>query len=141
MKLNTQYSKAKHELLSTKLKAYNEQQISAYQHQDFLLTYENDAGELIAGLYAFLKFGIFYIDLLWVDENYRKKKLGSQLLRQAENMARENNALYIRANSGSFQSPEFYLKNNYEQFAKFPIQTASDEQQFDYYFIKSSNKP
>ena len=36
-KLNTQYSKDRHELLTAKLKAYNEQHISAYQRQDFLL--------------------------------------------------------------------------------------------------------
>ena len=95
-----------------------------------------DGKKLIAGLYAYQDLGVFYIDLLWVDESYRYQGLGSKLLKMAEQCAAKNNALYIRLNSGLFQAPEFYLKNNYEQFAKLPLVTASKKKQYDYYFVK-----
>ena len=135
-KFDSIYSTEKHDALHEKLKAYNEKQIQTYQSKDFLLTYEDSNKKLIAGLYAYLKLGMFYIDILWVDDAYRRQGFGKELLKQAEVMALENKALYIRVNTGSFQSPEFYLRNGYEQFAKFPIDVPDSDQHFDCYFIK-----
>lgn len=124
-----------HKLLQKKLKTYNVSKINNYQrkHTVFSCCYGK---KLLAGLYAYQDLGIFYIDLLWIDESYRHQGLGSNLLKTAEKYATKNKALYIRVNTGSFQAPRFYLKNNYEQFAKLPLVTTTKQKHYDYYFVK-----
>ncbi len=124
-----------HKHIHEKLKTYNTQEVGAYDKQKFcFVCYEND--ELVAGLYAYLSLGNFYIDLLWVDEKFRGLGIGTKLLKVAEKHAMDSGALYIRVNTGSFQSPSFYLNNAYQQFAKLPITVPNKTEEYDYYFIK-----
>ena len=123
------------ESLRDKLIAYNISQAGDCHRKEVVFAYY-DAEELIAGLYAYQSYGMFYIDILWVDEAYRHKKLGAKLLKTAEEHAAKNSALYIRVNTSSFQAPEFYLKNGYKLFAKLPLLIEGNEQYFDYYFVK-----
>ena len=125
-------------LLEKKLKAYNTSQIKNYKHKPVAFSYY-DNKKLIAGLFAYQFLGKFFIDLLWVDDSYRHQGLGTKLLKAAEKYATKNKALYTRVNSGSFQAPEFYLKNNYEQFAKLPLITTDKKTHYDYYFVKYLN--
>ncbi len=124
--------------LRNQLKAYNVSQIEDYQKKQVLFAYYKNK-KLIAGLYGYQSLGMFYIDLLWVDPNFQRQKLGSDLLNLAEKFAVKNKALYIRVNTASFQAPKFYLKNNYELFAKLPLALDSKKrkkQEYDYYFVK-----
>ena len=130
----------KHEELRDKLMQYNAGKIGSYEKKEVLFSYCDKARQMIAGLYAYQKLGMFFIDLLWVDEAYRRQKLGIQLLKKAEDYARKHQALYIRVNTGSFQAPEFYKKNGFELFAKFPLKTEGLKDQYDYYFIKWLDK-
>jgi len=125
-------------LLQKKLKTYNVGQINDYQRKRVVFSYYEDK-KLVAGLYAYHSLGRFYVDLLWVDEFYRHQGLGSKLLKIVEKYAAKNNALYVRVNTGSFQAPGFYLKNNYEQFAKLPLATTAKKKHYDYYFVKYLN--
>ena len=125
-------------LLEKKLIAYNTSQIKNYKHNPVAFSYY-DNKKLIAGLFAYQFLGKFFIDLLWVDDSYRHQGLGTKLLKAAEKYATKNKALYTRVNSGSFQAPEFYLKNNYEQFAKLPLITTDKKTHYDYYFVKYLN--
>ena len=100
------------------------------------LGYYDDTNNLIAGLYGYFFWGMFYIDLLWVDEKHRKQKLGSKLLMEVEKQAAEKKALYIRVNTATFQALDFYQKNSYEVFSKLPIKFADMVDQFDYYLVK-----
>lgn len=122
-------------LLLKKLRTYNVSKINRYPKKQIFLGYHKGKS-MIAGLYASLALGVFYIDLLWIDQNYRNQKLGTNLLKIAEDYARKNKALYIRLNSGSFQAPKFYLKNGYKQFAKLPLITNTKQKLYDHYFIK-----
>lgn len=128
-----------HKLLLKKLTTYNVSKIGRYKRKQIVFGYYKDK-KLVAGLYACNVNHIFYLDLLWVDESYRHKGLGSNLLKMAEAHAAKNRALYIRVNTGSFQAPKFYLKFGYKQFAKLPLITAAKRRHYDYYFIKYLNK-
>jgi len=124
-----------HKLLQKKLKNYNVSKIGKYKRKQIVFGYYKGK-QLIAGLYACNVYGILHIDLLWVDKPYRRNGLGSSLLKIAEAYAAKNKALYARVNTGSFQAPKFYLKNNYEQFAKLPLITTTKQKHYDYYFVK-----
>lgn len=123
------------ELLRNKLKNYNVSKIGAYDKQDYLFEYYQE-NELVAGLYAYFRLGVFCIDILWVAEALRQQNYGTKLLVEAEKVARELNALYIRVNTGTFQALDFYLNHHYEVFAKLPLLTKCDTLQYDYYLLK-----
>lgn len=125
-----------YEALRNKLKAYTVSKIGNYEVNTYLFTYHNENNDLVAGLYAFCRMGAFHVDLLWVDESLRGKKLGTKLLEQAEECARDNGALYVNVNTATFQALDFYLKNGYEIFAKLPLLINGMDNQYDYFLVK-----
>lgn len=80
------------------------------------LTLRNEEQQVYGGL-----FGVFYwdclrIDLLWIDEEFRKNGYGSKLLEEAENIARNKGCKHIELNTYSFHAPFFYIKNEFQIF-------------------------
>lgn len=57
-----------------------------------------------------LYFKSVYIQLLWVDENYRGHDLGTRLLEKANDLGKENGCTVLHLDTFSFQAPEFYTK-------------------------------
>jgi GNAT superfamily N-acetyltransferase len=54
------------------------------------------------------------IKILWVKEGYRKKGIGSQILKHAETIAIQNGAEIAMLDTFDFQAEQFYLKNGYQ---------------------------
>lgn len=54
------------------------------------------------------------IDCLWVHSTYRAKKLGTVLMRESENLFREQGAKYIQLATTGFQAPGFYRKIGFD---------------------------
>jgi GNAT superfamily N-acetyltransferase len=123
--------------LREKIIDYNTSKTGTYGKQEPLfLGYYNTRGKLIAGLYGYSFWGMLCIDLLWVDEKYRRQKLGSKLLIKAEKHAIEKKALYVRVDTATFQALDFYLKNGYEVFAKLPLFVEGCPDQYNYHMVK-----
>nr|WP_208420379.1 GNAT family N-acetyltransferase [Paenibacillus lupini] len=59
------------------------------------------------------------IEILWVEESQRGLGYGSYLLHQIERIAKEKDCTFIKPNTFSFQAPNFYIKNGYEEAAVF----------------------
>ena len=59
---------------------------------------------------------VIYLDILWVDERYRKSGLGSQLLKNLEEIAREEECTLIHLDTFDFQAKDFYIRHGYELF-------------------------
>ena len=55
-----------------------------------------------------------HIDILWVDEKYRKHGLGSKLLEAAEVEAKKRGCHSVHVDTMSWQAPEFYKKHGYK---------------------------
>lgn len=75
---------------------------------------KNENGEEIAGILA----GIGYwngleINILWVKDDYRKKGLGTYILKYVEDVAKAKGAKIAMLDTFDFQAEEFYLKNGY----------------------------
>jgi GNAT superfamily N-acetyltransferase len=74
-------------------------------------------GQIIAGVNSFIyHWGILYIDVLFVDERYRGKNLGTRLLQQVENEAMKMGVHLSHLDTFDFQAKDFYLKQGYEIF-------------------------
>ncbi|MCL2559864.1 MAG: GNAT family N-acetyltransferase [Turicibacter sp.] len=76
---------------------------------------EGDA--VVAGILATMdRWGILYIDILWVKETCRGKGYGSLLVNAVEKEAREKGAKLSRVETLEFQAKEFYEKLGYQVF-------------------------
>lgn len=74
-------------------------------------------GQIIAGINSFVyHWGILYIDVLFVDERYRGKNLGANLLQQVEKEAVAMGAYLSHLDTFDFQAKDFYLKQGYAIF-------------------------
>jgi ribosomal protein S18 acetylase RimI-like enzyme len=66
--------------------------------------------EIVGGLYGRLFYRWLYIELLSVPEQARGQGMGSELMRAAETLAREEDCIGIWLDTFDFQAPEFYRR-------------------------------
>jgi len=85
--------------------------------EDIRLALKDGNGNICGGISGHIALYCFFIEELWVDENYRDRGYGKSLLEKAEKIAGEKGCLFAQTNTFSFQSPDFYVKNGYRQIA------------------------
>lgn len=108
------------EYICDKLVEYNLSQVPKTQEIEFKyinkkLVDENN--NIVAGCLAKIYcWNVIYIDILWVDEKYRKCGLGKRLLTEIEKIALEENCSLIHLDTFDFQAKDFYIKQGYEIF-------------------------
>ncbi len=105
------------DIIDRKINEFNKEHF-AYEGDHYELP-ENyiikDKGEIIAGINSCLYLEeVLRIEALFVDEKYRNKGMGSFLLKQVEDKARERGAQVARLDTFDFQALNFYLKHGYE---------------------------
>ena len=77
----------------------------------------DDNGKIIAGCISRMYcWNVAYVDTLWVDEKYRAKGLGSKLIIEVEETAKEKGCYLIHLDTFDFQAKEFYEKHGYKLF-------------------------
>ncbi|MFV8043312.1 GNAT family N-acetyltransferase [Streptococcus pluranimalium] len=84
--------------------------------KEYLLTKE-EGGDLLAVLQAIQSIETVHIKSLVVAKAAQGKGLGSQLLLELEEVARQNGVTSITLSTKSYQAKEFYLKNGYQIYA------------------------
>jgi N-acetylglutamate synthase-like GNAT family acetyltransferase len=106
------------ELLEHKLDEFNRNQIPLAQKKTAFKNYVIKEGEkIIAGISAMVfPWGVLFVDVVFVEDNRRKKGLGSSLLQKVEAEAKAMGATVSNLNSFDFQAKDFYLKQGYEIF-------------------------
>ena len=121
--------------IGTLLRNYNQaamQEFKGFRGPLELLA-KNEKGELIGGLYGYFVWGWLEINILVVNEDYRKQGIGEALVKKAENIALQKEAYKIRLNTVEFQAPDFYKQMNYKVVA---IEEGFPDGQRTYYFHK-----
>jgi len=81
-----------------------------------LLLREPGSAAIIGGLWGVSYWRWLFVDQLFVPEGNRGQGLGSALLKQAEDKARERGCIGVWLLSFSFQAPHFYRRHGYEAF-------------------------
>lgn len=84
--------------------------------KEYLLTKE-EGGNLLAVLQAIQSIETVHIKNLVVAKAAQGKGLGSQLLLELEEAARQNGVTSVTLSTKSYQAKEFYLKNGYQIYA------------------------
>ena len=76
------------------------------------------AGHVVAGLVGKTIWGWLEIGVLWVEEQRRGQRLGSALIWQAEDEARQRGCSAARLSTFDFQAPGFYERLGYVSYGR-----------------------
>lgn len=80
----------------------------------FAFFIRDELDHIKGGCSGYIYYGCLYVDLLWVDESLRGKQYGSQLMKNAEQLAKENHCNFIAVNTMDFEALEFYKKLDFK---------------------------
>ncbi|MEU0358679.1 GNAT family N-acetyltransferase [Streptomyces cyaneofuscatus] len=127
-RLETEVDKERHRLLSKRLHEDNVAASPALrallstsaEHEVPLAVWALDEQGTVAGGLTGRTWAYWlHVELLWVDARHRGSGLGSQLLAEAERVARTERACTrSRLETWDFQAPDFYRKQGYEEIGR-----------------------
>lgn len=110
----------------------------AIGYKKFSLVMRGDADELIGVLTAFTVFAEIYIDDIWVDEAFRCKGYGRDLLEDLERLFKGKGYNNINLVTSKFQAPDFYRKCGFQE--EFVRENKQNPKLTKYFFIKYFNE-
>ncbi len=95
---------------------------------------KDDNGNIIAGLDAVVTtFKILYVSTLFVDEKYRRKGIGTQLIKEMELRAKKLGVNTIRLDTFDWQGKDFYKAVGYELVGNY---SNIEDGYAEYFFLK-----
>ena len=97
------------------IRTYNRSKREEAESESLNLYVEDENGNLMAGLVAETFGNWLEIEYLFVKEELRGQGIGSKLLQQAENEAKNRNCRFAFVNTYQFQAPDFYLSHGYKE--------------------------
>lgn len=103
------------EIIFQGLLEYNLARIEDKNPKDLGIYLQDEAGEKIAGLIGHTHGNWLFVKFLWVSEELRGQNIGSQILKKAEETAKERGCKYAFLDTFSFQAPMFYKKHGYKE--------------------------
>ena len=106
------------EVVGRGLQRFNIQQAGDDQWKRLCFILYTPDKKIAGGLIGSTYWGWFYIDLLFLKEEFRGHGHGHRILTLAEDEARQRGARNVYLDTFSFQSPEFYKKHGYQVFGE-----------------------
>ena len=97
------------------IRTYNRSKREEAASELLNLYLEDEKGNLMAGLVAETFGNWLEIEYLFVTEELRGQGIGSKLLQQAENEAKNRNCRFAFVNTYQFQAPDFYKGHGYKE--------------------------
>ena len=122
--------------IETRLNTFDEDHIACKMNGCIQIGIEEN-GKLIAGLDACITaFKILYVSTVFVDEEYRRKGIGTELIREMEKRAAAMGINTIRLDTFNWQGKEFYEALGYKSAGHYD----NDEDGYsEYFFLKRIN--
>lgn len=116
------------EVIGNRLTQFNREKCQWFQDQSHICDdeYEEiphnfivyDEDKLIGGAIGFMKHRWYFLDLLYIDEEYRGQHIGTKILKQIEELAKREKLVGIRMETWNFQARGFYEKNGYTVYGE-----------------------
>jgi len=97
------------------LKSFNKN-LHGFLPEDIWIFMRNRENKVVGGILSFTLGDWLHIDILWVEESFRNKGNGTELLKMAENEAIKRGCKLADLDTNSSQA-KFYEKNGYTIFA------------------------
>jgi GNAT superfamily N-acetyltransferase len=79
-----------------------------------ILVSDPETGEVIGGLLGRTSMGLLFVDLFFLPESLRKNRIGSRIIRKAEDEAKRRGCSRAVLFTVTFQAPGFYERQGYE---------------------------
>jgi len=119
--------------IETRLSLFDENYIT-YKMDGCIRIGAEDQGRLIAGLDACITaFKILYVSTVFVDEEYRRKGIGTRLIREMEKRAAAMGVNTIRLDTFNWQGKEFYEALGYQCAGHYDN---AEDGYSEYFFLK-----
>ncbi|MHC5251264.1 GNAT family N-acetyltransferase [Listeria kieliensis] len=77
-----------------------------------------ESGEYVGGITGEILWNTMHVSLLAVDPTQKGKGIGTTLLKQVEEYAKQNQCTQIHLETMSYQAPRFYEKNGFKVFGE-----------------------
>jgi GNAT superfamily N-acetyltransferase len=106
------------EAILQRLNEYNRQNAPDPNFRMLGLSLKDEQGATIGGLWGRSAYEWLFVELLFVPEHLRGSGVGTQLIRQAEDIARERGLTGIWLDTFAFQALGFYKKLGYTVFGE-----------------------
>ena len=113
---------------------YNLERLEDKSPKDLGVYARDEAGNIVAGLIGNTHGNWLTVKFLWVSESLRGRSIGSEILKQAEETAKERGCKYAFLDTFSFQAPLFYQKHGYREVFALEDYPLTGKR---YYFTKS----
>ena len=94
---------------------YNTEKMGRQKYKRFAITLR-ERGTIVGGIVGEVWTTVLFIQLLWMEQKYRGKDCGTQLIKAIEDEARKFGAKRSYVDTMSFQAPGFYRNCGYEEF-------------------------
>jgi len=83
-----------------------------------VLIKSSTTGEVLGGMLGRSSLGLLFIDLFYLPPHLRKMGIGTEILRRFEEEGRNRGCSAAFLYTISFQAPDFYKKNGWEEFGR-----------------------
>jgi len=100
--------------LDEKIAEYNWQRWEVSERKPLAIRMTDNDGRVIAGAAGRTFGNWFMLNTLWVDEQYRGKKIGEKLLAEIELAARNRGCIKCLLDTLNFQAMPFYQTRGYQ---------------------------
>ena len=118
--MNSSPTEQETEYIRRSLAEFNAARVGEDSHTPLNIVEYDGEGNIIGGILGGTYWGWMYVDILWVQENHRRKGIGSILLQEAEKEALRRGCHHAHLDTMSWQAPEFYKKHGYEVIGILP---------------------
>ena len=85
------------------------------KHANFLV-FDND--KLVGGAIGIIQYNWYHLDLLYVDERYRRHHVGTDLINCIKKISLQYELTGIKLETWDFQARDFYVKNGFTIFGE-----------------------
>lgn len=119
IKITEGYIESEYEEICNNLYQYNvnaSKKLLSKPGKDINLYLRDESGKAIGGLFCETWLYGLYLDVFWIDENYRHKGYGILMLTEAERQGKELGCTFAHTCTFSYQSLNFYVNAGYEIF-------------------------
>jgi GNAT superfamily N-acetyltransferase len=99
---------------------YNESCVGPDPSRPIWIVCRDEQEKIIGGVQGFIQLDWFYVAILWINEDFRRRGIGTHLMSEAEDAARKNGCIRMRLATITFQAPEFYKKLGYIEVCRVP---------------------
>ena len=94
---------------------YNDQKMGKQKYRRFALSLR-DKGAIVGGIVGEVWMTVLFIQYFWIEERFRGKGHGTELIEKIEEEARRFGAVRSYLDTMSVQAPGFYRACGYEAF-------------------------